>query len=72
MYCPAVQTTGGAEPPAQAEPAGQVVQYESEPVEEVRMYVPAAQTVEPSQTQPERFAFGILPEPHRIGRLEKD
>jgi len=72
MYCPGVQTAGGAEPPAQAAPAGQVVQYVSEPIADVRMYEPAAQTVEPSQTQLERFAFGTLPVPHKIGRFEKD
>jgi len=67
-----VQTTGEAKPPAHAEPVGHVVQYVSVGLVDTRTYEPAAQTVTPSQTQVDKFAFGTLPEPQRMGLLEND
>ena len=63
---PATQATGAVEPPAHALPAVQEAQYGLFDAAFGLIYVPAAQTVELSQTHAVAPALGTLPVPHEV------
>ena len=63
---PATQGDGEAEPPAHALPAEQAAQYGLVDDNTGLIYVPAAQTVELSQTHAVAPALGILPVPQLV------